>query len=176
MSSRARRMVEVVLCKDQNQPVNEKENNHQQVITDTFREKQEESFMVVVACLDMKAVFQLPKGDTSIFYYRSKLNTMNLTITGLAKDETWCFVWHEGEGGKGVTEVASCFTKKGEPYRVKELTHEDFVNIKQLMTDLGPNFNINSDEEQIPIYDLNSCQSREGETIQVFFIKLLLLN
>lgn len=56
----------------------------------------------------MQAVFQVPKRDISVFYYRSKLNTMNLTVTGLAQDDTLCFVWHEGEGGKGVTEVGSC--------------------------------------------------------------------
>ncbi|CAH1110705.1 unnamed protein product [Psylliodes chrysocephalus] len=180
----------------------------------------------------------VPKGDLSVFYYRSKLNTMNLTVTGLAEDETLCFVWHEGEGGKGVTEVGTCIlfyleykaekcqsddleitlysdncaaqqknrfliaaliyavqkykikqitqkflvmghtqnegdsthsviekqvrrslksgpifvpeqfiqlirtaNKKGEPYRVRELTHEDFMDIKQLMIDLGSNFN-----------------------------------
>ncbi|KAJ8964508.1 hypothetical protein NQ314_004796 [Rhamnusium bicolor] len=229
-------------------------------------DKMKSSKNFIVACFDMQAVFQTPKGDLSIFYYRSKLNTMNLTVSSLGEDETWCFVWHEGDGGKGATEIGSCILfylqykaetcdsddleitlysdncgaqqknrfliatcmyavqkykikqvihkflivghtqsegdsvhstiekqvsrslksgpiyspeqfitiirsakKNGQPYHVKELTYDDFANVKQLMTDLGPNFNVNTDEEQVPINDLRVVKVEKQQPFKYFY-------
>ena len=62
----------------------------------------------VVAVYDLQAVLPCPRGDVSVFYYKSKLNTFNFTITELTTKNTECYVWHEGEGKRGVEEIASC--------------------------------------------------------------------
>lgn len=59
----------------------------------------------------MQADLQLSKKNNSIFYYKSKLNTMNLTLTDIENDETKCYVWHEGEGGKGTIEIETCILR-----------------------------------------------------------------
>lgn len=66
---------------------------------------------LIVSCFDMQAIMPIPKGDVSIFYYKSRLSTMNFTVSELKGGETFCYVWHEGEGGKGAIEVGSCLYK-----------------------------------------------------------------
>lgn len=43
-----------------------------------------------------------------MFYYKSKLNSFNFTISELNTGQTECYFWHEGEGNRGVEEIASC--------------------------------------------------------------------
>lgn len=64
-----------------------------------------------VLCYDLQAVFQCPKGDISVFYYKSKLNVFNLTFFDLKSTDVYCFVWHEGEADRGVNEIGSCVLK-----------------------------------------------------------------
>lgn len=78
----------------------------------------------VVACFDMQAVLPLPKGEISIFYYKSKVNVMNLTVTEIESEDACCYVWHEGEGGKGAIEVTSCIFKYLEE-KSKAVNNED---------------------------------------------------
>lgn len=52
----------------------------------------------IVSCYDLQAVMTLPKGEILIFYYKSKLNCLNFTISELGKDHTECFFWTEVEG------------------------------------------------------------------------------
>jgi len=42
----------------------------------------------VLAVYDLQAVILLPKGECSAFYYSSKLNNLNFTITALIKKKT----------------------------------------------------------------------------------------
>ena len=49
-----------------------------------------------------------PRGEVSSFFYISKLNLLNFTVTELGTNNTNCFVWHEGEGARGVNEIGSC--------------------------------------------------------------------
>ncbi|CAG4989653.1 unnamed protein product [Colias eurytheme] len=65
----------------------------------------------IVAIYDLQAVLQLPRGNTSIFYYKSKLNTLNFTISQIGNDKTDCFFWHEGEANRGADEIGSCVYK-----------------------------------------------------------------
>lgn len=65
----------------------------------------------IVSCYDLQAVMTVPKGDVSIFYYKSKLNCLNFTISELGKDHTECYFWTEVEGNRGVNEIASCVYK-----------------------------------------------------------------
>ncbi|XP_030764271.1 uncharacterized protein LOC115888640 [Sitophilus oryzae] len=62
----------------------------------------------IVSCYDLQAVLPLPKGEVSTFYYKSKINAYNFTITELAKDSCECFVWNEVEGLRGANEIGSC--------------------------------------------------------------------
>lgn len=63
---------------------------------------------VIVACYDLQAVLPCPKGEVSLMYYKSKLNLLNLTVCELKQDSVFCFTWHEGEGGRGSCEIATC--------------------------------------------------------------------
>ncbi|XP_075986434.1 uncharacterized protein LOC142983446 [Anticarsia gemmatalis] len=62
----------------------------------------------IVACYDLQAMLQVPKGDVSGFYYKSRLNCLNFTITELKTDLTECYFWNEVEGQKGANEIGSC--------------------------------------------------------------------
>ncbi|EZA58416.1 hypothetical protein X777_01373 [Ooceraea biroi] len=63
---------------------------------------------VVVAVYDLQAVMQLPKGNVSVFYYKSKLNVFNFTIYDLKTNTCDCFVWDEANGHRGVNELGTC--------------------------------------------------------------------
>lgn len=57
---------------------------------------------------DFEAQLLCPKGKASLFYYSHKLICYNFTIFNLANNDGICNFWHEGIGGKGAHEVASC--------------------------------------------------------------------
>ncbi|XP_060804971.1 uncharacterized protein LOC106143389 [Amyelois transitella] len=56
-----------------------------------LRDKEFISENNIVACYDMQAMLQVPRGDVSSFYYKSRLNCMNFTICELKADNTDCF-------------------------------------------------------------------------------------
>ena len=62
----------------------------------------------IVAVYDLQAVMQLPQGDVSTLYYKSKLNVLNLTVYDIKKNICECFVWNETEGNRGVNEIGTC--------------------------------------------------------------------
>lgn len=47
---------------------------------------------ITVAVYDPEAVFQCPKGNISLFYYKSKLNLLNLTIYNIQNNIVECYV------------------------------------------------------------------------------------
>lgn len=51
---------------------------------------------------------QIPKGDVSVFYYKSKLNVFNFTIYDLKENSCECYVWDELTGQRGVNELGTC--------------------------------------------------------------------
>lgn len=59
----------------------------------------------------MQAVFQCPKGDTSLFYYVSKLNVFNFTIYELHSKDVECYVWDEATANRGVNDLGTCVFK-----------------------------------------------------------------
>ncbi|CAH2086925.1 unnamed protein product [Euphydryas editha] len=75
----------------------EKENDKKN-ISDNF----------LVCVYDLQSVMPCPRGEVSSFFYISKLNVLNFTITELGTNNTKCFVWHEGAGARGVNEIGSC--------------------------------------------------------------------
>lgn len=84
----------------------------------------------ICAVYDLQAVMQCPTGDTSSFYYKSKLNCFNFTIVEMLKktetikkrnnigEETeneigaygnvYCYFWDEVQGKRGANEIGSC--------------------------------------------------------------------
>lgn len=73
---------------------------------DEDKKKSNKNFIVSV--YDLQAVLPAPRGDVSVFYYKSKLNSFNFTISELNTGQTECYFCHEGEGNRGVEEIASC--------------------------------------------------------------------
>ncbi|XP_045454105.1 uncharacterized protein LOC123667070 [Melitaea cinxia] len=66
---------------------------------------------IVTAVYDLQAVFQCPKGDVSVFYYKCKLNVFNFTICDLKTNKVECFVWDESSANRGVNDLGTCVYK-----------------------------------------------------------------
>lgn len=75
----------------------------------------------LLVCYDVQAIMQSPNGETSSFYYKSKLNSYNFTLTMLNKlpenktefdfksyGDVHCYFWEETQGKRGATEIGSC--------------------------------------------------------------------
>lgn len=65
----------------------------------------------IVFTYDLQAVLPCPVGKSSSFYYKSRLNCYNLTISNANKQETTCYFWHEGLANRGAIEIGSCVYK-----------------------------------------------------------------
>lgn len=78
-----------------------------------------ENTSFIVACFDLQAVMPFPRGNTSLFYYKSKVNCYNFTITNILNGETKCYFWHQGEGNRGANEIASCIFQYLEDLTIK---------------------------------------------------------
>ncbi|XP_047513909.1 uncharacterized protein LOC125055490 [Pieris napi] len=63
---------------------------------------------VVVAVYDLQAVMQVPKGQVSLFFYKSRINCLNLTVSDLNAKDVVCFFWDETEAKRGANEIGSC--------------------------------------------------------------------
>lgn len=63
-----------------------------------------------VRCLifDLEQVFPTPNVTCGKAYYLRQLSTYNLTIIDSTTNETYNYMWHEGEASRGATEIASC--------------------------------------------------------------------
>ncbi|CAH0591687.1 unnamed protein product [Chrysodeixis includens] len=62
----------------------------------------------IVAIFDLQAVLPCPIGQSSAFFYKSKLNCYNFTVSDIKINKTFCFFWHEGLGKRGANEIGSC--------------------------------------------------------------------
>lgn len=60
------------------------------------------------AVYDFQHVLPCPKGETSLFYYKRKLSVFNFTMYDMKGRDVTCYMWHEGEAGRGGNEVATC--------------------------------------------------------------------
>lgn len=87
-----------------------------------------------VAVYDLEAVLQCPKGDISAFYYKSKLNCYNLTITELANKDSklgyenvHCYFWSECDAKRGAVEIGSCVLKYLQALSVEDDDEKDII-------------------------------------------------
>ena len=62
----------------------------------------------IVAVYDLQAVLQVPKGQVSLFFYKSRINCLNFTISDLEAKDVVCYFWDQTEGARGAVEVGSC--------------------------------------------------------------------
>lgn len=76
----------------------EEKRKDKELVSDTY----------IVACYDLQAVMTIPKGEISTFYYKSKINCLNFTISELGLDHTECYFWDEGEAQRGANEIGTC--------------------------------------------------------------------
>ena len=63
---------------------------------------------VVSLTFDLEQVLHCPKLNVSSLFYRRKLATYNLTTYDLDSHKINCLMWHEGAGGRGSSEMATC--------------------------------------------------------------------
>lgn len=103
---------------------------------------------IIVATYDLQAVLPAPRGDISTFYYKSKINSYNLTINELQSDYVECFFWHEGQGNRGAIEIGSCVMKY----------LEEKANTK------------NDDNLEIVLYSDNCCGQQKNKFIMGMYL------
>ena len=60
-----------------------------------------------VFTMDLQALLLSPRLEASALYYKSKLKVHNFTIYDLQRNDGYCFLWHECEGGMNASEFAS---------------------------------------------------------------------
>ncbi|CAH0731384.1 unnamed protein product, partial [Brenthis ino] len=53
-------------------------------------------------------VMPVPIGESSAFFYKSKLNCYNFTVTDIKNKTTRCYFWHECLGNRGAIEIGTC--------------------------------------------------------------------
>lgn len=63
---------------------------------------------VVTAAFDFQKVHSCPHAETSILYYKRKLNVFNFTVFEMGQKIGRYYMWHEGIAKRGANEVASC--------------------------------------------------------------------
>ncbi|XP_073969707.1 uncharacterized protein [Rhodnius prolixus] len=66
--------------------INYDQDLEEKQLSRTEKMHDKENFEGIVAVYDLQAVTQIPKGNASIFYYKSKLNVLNFTIYDLQKN------------------------------------------------------------------------------------------
>lgn len=62
---------------------------------------------IAVSSFDLQKQLSCPKSESSAMYYFSKLNVYNFTIFNHVDRMGNCYLWHEGIGKKGSSEISS---------------------------------------------------------------------
>ncbi|KAK3881690.1 hypothetical protein Pcinc_013882 [Petrolisthes cinctipes] len=63
---------------------------------------------VQVAVFDLQQVIYLPKTNDNQLSYKRRLSNYNFTIYELKSKNCHCYTWHEGQGKRGSSEIATC--------------------------------------------------------------------
>ncbi len=77
-------------------------------VKDNIKTEAQQNPEISAACFDLQQVLTTPHSMSSQLFYRRKLATYNLTVYDMALKEGFCYMWHEGVGKRGATNIASC--------------------------------------------------------------------
>lgn len=64
--------------------------------------------LLCVSCFDLQKVLNVPRGETSAFYYKRALSVFNFTIFDIGNTKDYCYLWTEETAKKGANEIGSC--------------------------------------------------------------------
>lgn len=70
--------------------------------------KRETDDSVAVATFDLQQVIYLPQTNDNQLFYKRRLANYNLTVYDLKTKECHCFLWREGLGKRGSSEIGTC--------------------------------------------------------------------
>ncbi|XP_030766575.1 uncharacterized protein LOC115890475 [Sitophilus oryzae] len=98
---------------DEKKELENKYNEHLEEKNLSREEKEEDKIKaqagsISLAIYDLQAVLPVPVGQSSAFFYKSRLNCYNFTVTEIVKGSTKAFFWHEVFGNRGAIEIGSC--------------------------------------------------------------------
>ncbi|GFO32968.1 hypothetical protein PoB_005947300 [Plakobranchus ocellatus] len=57
----------------------------------------------MILTIDLQSVLQCPKLRAFGLYYKTKLYVHNVTVYNNSNESSYCYIWHEAEGGLNVT-------------------------------------------------------------------------
>lgn len=83
-----------------------------------------------MSCFDLQKTLNVPRGETSAFYYKRALSVFNFTIFDIRNTKGYCYLWTEETAKKGANEIGSCllqFIKHKSAEGV--LKNSDFIRI-----------------------------------------------
>lgn len=96
----------------------QREKEEHQKIAEDLRKKLKEDFEQAKTCeetecltYDLEKTLPLPRIPTNIVFYKRQLWVYNCGIHSASNGVGNCFVWAEGEAGRGAQEVGSCLRK-----------------------------------------------------------------
>ncbi|KAL7636965.1 UNVERIFIED_CONTAM: hypothetical protein RMT77_012723 [Armadillidium vulgare] len=133
------------------------ENHLQEKDLSRIEKENDKKSTNIVAVYDLQAVLPCPQGDTSTFYYVSKLNVFNFTIFQLKTNFVNCYVWHEGQANRGSVEITSCV------WRYLEQLHHERGNESSI-----------EDKSEVIFYSDNCAGQNKNKNIVTMYRKAIL--
>lgn len=99
------------------------EKDLSRIVKQTDKESDDKEVIVY----DLQAVLPCPLGQTSAFYYVSKLGVYNFTMVDMKTNIASCYVWNEAEANRGAEEIGSCVYKYLEEINEKKDKPTDII-------------------------------------------------
>ena len=84
------------------------EKNTVRELKEACKKQAKEDKKILCANFDLQQVMYLPSSKDSQIFYKRRLSNFNFTFYNIGASECDCFVWHEGQGGRGSSEMSTC--------------------------------------------------------------------